>query len=206
MITRKDGVYIMARNRVSIAEYHENESKIRRILAESSKENIDHLNSILYYNKYANNRYIIDIIRRKKDENKICNEADDNLSRTAKKDKYDIEYAYHRANHEFDDECTEAHVEARKARQNLKRSQVKQAKCIIEDAIGKRISVRDFSNEITDNGVSPDDFIKESAKEYKHEINEKKNQREFDTNHDGKIDDDDDVILSPGMRKLMRYM
>lgn len=206
MITRKDGVYIMARNRVSIAEYHENESKIRHILAECSKENIDHLNSILYYNKYANNRRIIDMIRRKKDENKICNESDSDLPRSAKKDKYDIEYAYHRANHEFDDECTEAHVEARKARQNLKRSQVKQAKYIIEDAIGKRISVRDFSDEITDNGVSPDDFIKESVKEYKHEINEKKNQREFDTNHDGKIDDDDDVILSPGMRKLMRYM
>lgn len=127
----------------------------------------------------------------------IC--RNDKELKCMQKDKDDIEYAYMKAHEDYINSyaCQSANREARKARQNLKRAQVPKAKRVIEGALDHKIPVKDFSDEISDYGVSPDKFIKESADDYKREINKKKSQEESD---------DNDVYMTPGMRRLMRYM
>ena len=82
----------------------------------------------------------------------------------------------------------------------------KEAEKIIEEGLGRDIPTREFSDELYDDGVSADKFIHESAVDYKAEFEEKAREvPEVDTNKDGQIDEDD-AYMTPGMKKLSRYM
>lgn len=84
--------------------------------------------------------------------------------------------------------------------------QVKKMTKIIDDGLDRHIPRRDFNDELFDDGISGDEFPKEAARDYKKEFNKKRELPTEDTNHDNVIDDKDEPVMTPGMRKLAKYM
>lgn len=82
----------------------------------------------------------------------------------------------------------------------------RQVKAVIENGLDKKISKHDFDDELYDDGISGDEFPKEAARDHKQEFEERREIPTVDTNKDGIVDDQDDVMMTPGMKKLSRYM
>lgn len=84
--------------------------------------------------------------------------------------------------------------------------QVRKMTDVIEDGLGRNIPRRDFEDELFDDGISGDDFPKEAARDYKKEFESVREIPTVDTNGDGVVDGEDDSVMTPGMRRLGRYM
>lgn len=127
----------------------------------------------------------------------------------------DFHAALEDANEEYREEQVEEDEALEKATRESKRKyrrymskevQRKKAEKIIEEGLGRDIPSRDFSDELYDDGVSGDKFIHEAAVDYKHEFEEKTREiPDIDTDKDGDVDEDD-AYMTPGMKKMARYM
>lgn len=84
--------------------------------------------------------------------------------------------------------------------------QVKKIQDVIEDGLGHNISRKDFNDELFDDGISGDEFPREAVKDHKREFDRLKDLPQMDTNGDGIVNKDDSAEMTPGMRRLSRYM
>lgn len=87
-----------------------------------------------------------------------------------------------------------------------KETQVKKMTGVIEGGLDRHIPKKDFNDELYDDGISGDEFSHEAAKDYKQEFRQKREVPTVDTNNDGVIDGQDEVQMTPGMRRLAKYM
>ena len=87
-----------------------------------------------------------------------------------------------------------------------KAEKAKEAREIIEGGLGHAVPVGDLDDEIRDVSVSPDEVVREAVRDHRAEFDEKLATPTEDTNQDGKVDDEDDVVMTPGMRRMARYM
>lgn len=84
--------------------------------------------------------------------------------------------------------------------------QSKDAIKIAENGLDRHVSKRDLNDELFDDGISGDSYKHEVLEDYKSEFNEKRQIPNVDSDHDGDIDEDDDAYMTPGMKKMARYM
>lgn len=84
--------------------------------------------------------------------------------------------------------------------------QVGRVRRIIEGGLDRRISRHSFDDELHDDSISGDTFAREAVSDYKKEFSRKCDTPTTDTNNDGVVNQDDDVIMTPGMRKMSRYL
>lgn len=77
---------------------------------------------------------------------------------------------------------------------------------IAENGLDRHVSKHDLNDELFDDGVSGDVYKKEVLRDYKHEFEKKREIPNVDSDHDGDIDGEDDVYMTPGMKKMARYM
>lgn len=132
------------------------------------------------------------------------NQPDDEFHKNLEEDNEDYREEQVQEDKEFE---KKSEVTRRKYRRYMsKEVQRKAAEKIIEDGLERDIPTRDFSDELYDDGVSGDKFVHEAAVDYKHEFDEKTREvPEVDNNGDGKVDEDD-AYMTPGMKKMARYM
>lgn len=101
-------------------------------------------------------------------------------------------------------------VAARKfRRRRSKERKIAEVKDIAHEALDKDIPVhntfnmpgqRSMDDELQDDGVNEKSFVKECLRDYEADLKEIYNN---DNNNDGRTDDDD---ITPGMRRMMKYM
>lgn len=82
----------------------------------------------------------------------------------------------------------------------------KKVQTVIEKGLEKDVPKRDFEDELHDDGISADEFPHEAAVDYKQEYHERLKQRTVDTNQDGKIDHEDEPVVTPELEQLGKYM
>ena len=98
-------------------------------------------------------------------------------------------------------------VSRRKYRKYMsKDTQVGKVKRVIEHGLDRNVSRRSFDDELHDDSINADEFPREAISDYRREFVHKCSVPTSDTNHDGVVDSDDDVIMTPGMRKMSRYL
>lgn len=87
-----------------------------------------------------------------------------------------------------------------------KHAHSKRVKKVIENGLDRKISERSFEDDLHDDTIAEKEFPKEAARDYKAEFDAKREVPVIDTNNDGVVDENDDVVMTPGMRKLSKYM
>lgn len=83
---------------------------------------------------------------------------------------------------------------------------VKKARSIIEKGLGRKVSRKDFDDELYDPGVTVKSFIHDAVIDHRGELSERMSMPVSDTNGDHVVDGEDDAIPTPGMRRMARYM
>lgn len=87
-----------------------------------------------------------------------------------------------------------------------KYEQVSDTRDIIEEGLGRSVSRKDLNDELYDPAVTASNFKKEAVADHAAEFARKREMPEFDTNGDGKIDEEDDTIMTPGMKRMARFL
>lgn len=84
-----------------------------------------------------------------------------------------------------------------------KEVKVGKMKDIIESGLDKRIPRKDFDDELYDDGISGDEFPVEAARDHKQEFEKLREIPTIDTDKDGVKDE---PVMTPGMKRLSKYM
>lgn len=87
-----------------------------------------------------------------------------------------------------------------------KEDAAKEAREIIEDGLGHAVSQSDLDDEIRDVGIRPDEVVREAVRDHRTEFLARCSTPEVDTTGDGKVDDEDEPLMTPGMRRMARYI
>lgn len=87
-----------------------------------------------------------------------------------------------------------------------KEDMAKEVRGIIEDGLGRPVSMSDLDDEIRDVGVTANTMIREAVQDHRGEFLARCATPEVDTTGDGRIDEEDEPLLTPGMRRMARYI
>ena len=110
-------------------------------------------------------------------------------------------------------------VANRKFRRRMSKSvQDKEIQRIVDNGLGKHVSIfgniwaklgfggKSNQDELYDDGISADEYKKAVISDYKSDLKEAMTELpDVDHDHDGDIDEDD-IVLTPGMRAMSKYM
>ncbi len=110
-------------------------------------------------------------------------------------------------------------VANRKFRRRMSKSvQDKEIQRIVDNGLGKHVSIfgniwaklgfggKSNQDELYDDGISADEYKKAVISDYKSDLKEAMTELpDVDYDHDGDIDEDD-IVLTPGMRTMSKYM
>lgn len=87
-----------------------------------------------------------------------------------------------------------------------KEDAAKKAREIVEDGLGHAVSPFDLDDEIRDVGIRPDEVVREAVRDHRAEFLSRCETPEVDTTGDGKVDEEDEPLMTPGMRRMARYI
>lgn len=87
-----------------------------------------------------------------------------------------------------------------------KEGMAKEVRGIIEDGLGRPVPMSDLDDEIRDVGLTASTMIREAVQDHRGEFLARCATPEVDTTGDGKIDEEDEPLLTPGMRRMARYI